>query len=115
METEKLFEKMIEFAENGKGRRLLNSLSSKGIDLVWTELDTVLKTYRDVGLPKEVEMLKKMRGILTDDQYNMLADAVRENCCYEKYDAFAASLRNLLRSGMTMNPARMNDPENEKG
>jgi hypothetical protein len=38
-------------------------------------------------------------------------EKVRVNCCPEKYDAFAVSLRNLLTSGMKMNPARNNTDE----
>ncbi len=70
------------------------------------ELDKVLRVYCKIGLPKEVEILKRRRGILGDEQYNALAEEVRSNCCSEKYDDFSVSLRNLLSSGMKMNPAK---------
>lgn len=104
-----MFEKLIEFAENGKGRRLLNALNKRDIVLEPAELDAVLKTYRTIGLSKEVETLKKRRGILKDDQYNALAETVRRHCCSERYDDFAISLRRLLSCGMKMNPTRQED------
>ncbi len=108
MENENLLEKLIAFAESGKGRRLLNALNKKENVLTSIELDDVLRAYCEIGMPKEVEMLKKRRGILGDDQYNALAEAVRNNCCYEKYDDFVVSLRDLLSSGMKMNPTKTN-------
>ena len=106
MENRDLIEKVTGFAENGKGRRLLNTLNKRDNVLTSFELDDVLRAYCEIGLPKEVEILKKRRGILSDDQYNTLAEEVRGNCCSEKYDGFAVSLRNLLSSGMKMNPAK---------
>ena len=106
MENRNLLEKIIEFAESGKGRRLLNTLNKRDNVLTSFELDEVLRAYCEIGLPKEVEMLKKRRGILGDDQYNALAYKVRGNCCSERYDDFAVSLRNLLSSGMRMNPTK---------
>ena len=103
-----MFEKIMEFAENGRGRRLLNTLNKRDIVLTSFELDAVLKAYCEIGLPREVEMLKQRRGILGDDEYNVLAEAVRNNCCAERYDDFAASLGNLLHSGMHMNPTKTN-------
>ncbi len=103
-----MFEKAIGFAENGKGRRLLNTLNKKDNALTLIELGEVLKVYCEKGLPKEVEMLKQRRGILRDDQYNALAQKVRSNCCSERYDDFAVSLGDLLRSGMRMNPTKTN-------
>ncbi|MBU0465800.1 MAG: hypothetical protein KKE12_19770 [Proteobacteria bacterium] len=103
-----MFEKVIEFAEKGKGRRLLNTLNKRDNVLTYFELDEVLRAYCEIGLPKEVEMLKKRRGILGDDQYNALAEKVRGNCCSERYDDFAVSLGNLLSSGMRMNPTKTN-------
>lgn len=44
-----------------------------------------------------------------DDQYNALAEKVRNNCCPELYNDFLISLRDLLSSGMKMNPAKMNN------
>ena len=109
MENGNLFKKVITFAESGKGRRLLNALNKKEFVLTPSELEEVLKVYCEIGLPKEVESLKKRRGILDDDQYNALAEKVRSNCCPGRYDDFLLSLRDLLRCGMKMNPARMND------
>lgn len=103
--------KITGFAEKGKGRRLLNILNKADTVLTSIELDRVLKIYCETGLPKEVEILKKIRGILSDDQYNVLAKEVRENCCSEKYDAFAVSLRKLLTSGMRMNPTQADEEE----
>lgn len=103
-----MFEKILEFAEKGKGRRLLNTLNKKDNILTSLDLDKVLKVYRDIGLPKEVEILKTRRGILADNQYYALAQEVRDNCCSEKYDNFVASLRNLLSCGIKMNPTKMN-------
>ncbi len=107
MEKKNLFEKVMEFAEKGKGRRLLNTLNKRDSVLESFELDEVLKMYCEVGLQREVETLKSRRGILRDDQYNALAEEIRDNCCSQRYDAFAASLRNLLSSGMRMNPTKM--------
>ncbi len=101
-----MLEKALGFAEHGKGRRLLNTLNKKDNILTSFELDEVLRVYREIGLPREVEILKRRRGILKDDQYNALAEEVRSNCCSDKYDDFAVSLRNLLSSGMKMNPAK---------
>jgi len=108
MENKDLFEKMMGFAEDGKGRRMLNALNKRDTVLTLSELKDVLKAYCEIGLPKEVEVLKSIRGILSDDQYHALAEKVRANCCPEKYDEFAVSLRNLLTSGMKMNPAGNN-------
>ena len=103
-----MFEKAMGFAEKGKGRRLLNTLNRKDNALTLLELGEVLKVYCDIGLPKEVEILKQRRGILGDDQYNALAEKVRGNCCSDKYGDFAVSLAHLLRSGMRMNPTKTN-------
>ena len=107
MENRNLLEKAMEFAEKGKGRRLLNSLNKKDMGLTAFELDKVLMAYREIGLPKEVEMLKIRRGILRDDQYNALAEKVRDNCCCKRYNDFAVSLGNLLSCGISMNPTKM--------
>ncbi|WP_300457131.1 DUF2914 domain-containing protein [Desulfobacula sp.] len=109
-----MIEKLIAFAESGKGRRLLNTLNKRETVLTSSELDDVLRAYCDIGLPREVEMLKKRRGILDNDQYNALAEAVRRNCCSERYDDFIISLKILLSSGMKMNPAKMNIEENDQ-
>ncbi len=106
MENRDLIEKVMGFAESGKGRRMLNTLNKRDNILTSYELDEVLRVYCEIGLPKEVEILKKRRGILRDDQYNALAEEVRGNCCSERYDDFAVFLRNLLSSGMKMNPAK---------
>lgn len=106
MENEDLLEKLMEFAENGKGRRMLNTLSKKECVLTSFELDKVLRVYCEMGLPRELEILKKRRGILKDDRYNDLAQEVKSHCCSERYDDFASSLRNLLSSGMKMNPLK---------
>ena len=107
MAHENLIKKVITFAENGNGRRLLNTLNKEVHLLTPPVLNEILSVYCEIGLPREVEMLKKRRGILNDDQYNEMAEAVRKNCCFEKYDDFKASLRTLLTSGMQMNPAKM--------
>jgi hypothetical protein len=107
MENGNLIEKLIAFAESGKGRRLLNTLNKRETVLTSSQLNDVLRAYCEIGLPKEVEMLKKRRGILEDDQYNALAEVVRHNCCSERYDDFAISLKKLLSSGMKMNPTKM--------
>ena len=112
MENRELLDKLMEFAKNGKGRRMLNALNMKDNDLTPFQRNEVLKAYGEIGLMKEVGILKKMRGILRDDQYQSLAEDVRANCCSEKYDDFAVSLRNLLSCGMKMNPAR-NNPEEQ--
>ncbi|MFH2060929.1 MAG: hypothetical protein ABIJ59_18820 [Pseudomonadota bacterium] len=101
-----MLEKVMEFAENGKGRRLLNILNKRNIVLTSVELDEVLRVYCEIGLPLELEGLKARRGILGETQYNALAKKVRGNCCSEKYDDFAVSLRNLLSCGMRMNPTK---------
>jgi len=101
-----LIEKVMGFAESGKGRRMLNTLNKRDNILTSYELDEVLRVYCEIGLPKEVEILKRRRGILSDGQYNALAEKVRGNCCSERYDDFTVSLRNLLSSGMKMNPAK---------
>jgi hypothetical protein len=108
MENRDLLEKLMEFAEAGKGRRLLNTLNKKDTVLTPFELDQVLRAYCEIGLPREVEILKKRRGILRDDQYNALAEKVRGNCRSERYDDFAACLGNLLTCGMKMNPVKTN-------
>jgi hypothetical protein len=103
-----VFEKVMGFAKDGKGRRMLNALNRRDTVLTLSELKDVLKAYCETGLPREVEVLKSIRGILSEDQYHRLAEKVRANCCPEKYDEFAVSLRNLLTSGMKMNPAGNN-------
>ena len=102
-----MLEKLISFAENGNGRRLLNSLTKGGHILTPPMVNEILKTYCEIGLLKEVEALKKRRGILNDDQYNALAEKVRNNCCSERFDDFTSSLRALLTCGIKMNPAKM--------
>ena len=89
---------------------MLNALNKKDCILTPAQLDRILKTYCDIGLQIEVDMLKKRRGILRDDQYNDLAVAVRDHGGAGNFAGFSASLRNLISSGMKMNPARM-DPE----
>ncbi len=102
-----MFEKLKGFAKKGNGRRFLNTLNKKETILTPIELDELLSVYRDIGLPIEVEALKKRRGILRDDQYDTLAQAVKVNCSAENYHDFSVCLRHLLKSGMTMNPTRM--------
>ncbi len=102
-----MLEKLISFAKKGNGRRLLNSLNKNTHDLTYAMLNEILKSYCEVGLQKEVEVLKQRRGILSDDQYDALAREVKRNCCYENYDDFKASLRRLLTSGIKMNPTKM--------
>jgi|GEM_PF-730033 len=106
-----MFEKVMAFAEKGNGRRLLNTLNKKNHGLTSAQLDEVLQIYRDIGLLKEVQSLKTRRGILDDARYNALAQAVRTNCCAQRYDDFSESLRHLLRSGMTMNPTKMEEDQ----
>ncbi len=62
-----LFEKLKKFAQKGNGRRLLNTLNKKETILTPIELEELLSVYRDIGLPIEVEALKKRRSILKDD------------------------------------------------
>ena len=104
-----MVEKLLAFAQDGKGRRMLNTLNKKDTVLTDDKLDEVLKIYRDIGLPKEVEMMKKRRGILNDNQYNALAQAVKRHCSADNFDAFAVALRDLLSCGIKMNPTKM-DP-----
>ena len=106
MKNVDLIEKVMGFAEGGKGRRLLNTLNKRDNALTSIELDQVLRVYCEIGLPKEVQMLKRRRGILRDDQYNALAKKVKDNCCAVGYNDFAVSLRTLLSSGMRMNPTK---------
>lgn len=108
MENRDLLEKLLGFAEAGKGRRLLNTLNKRDTVLTSFELDQVLRVYREIGLPKEVEILKQRRGILRDDQYNALAEKIKGTCRSGRYDDFAVSLANLLTCGMKMNPAKTN-------
>ncbi len=107
MENMDLLNKAIGLAEQGKGRRLLNLLNKRDSILTPLELDKVLNVYREIGLPKEVEMLKQRRGILTDYQYDTLAEKVRSSCFSQQYDNFSASLRTLLSCGIKMNPTKM--------
>lgn len=102
-----MFEKAITFARKGNGRRLLNTLNKRGDLLTASMLDEILRTYCEIGLPKEVEALIKRRGLLDEEQYNAMAEEVKHNCSHEKYDAFEASLKHMLASGMKMNPAKM--------
>ncbi len=106
-----MLKKVMAFAENGNGRRLLNTLNKKNHGLTSAQLDTVLQAYRDNGLDKEVESLKTRRGILDDARYNAMAECVRTNCCAQKYEDFSDALRHLLRSGMTMNPTKMDEDQ----
>jgi hypothetical protein len=107
MENVDLIKKAIYLAESGKGRRLLNFLNKRDTVLTSLEMDKVLEVYREIGLPREVEMLKQRRGILRDDQYDALAKKVRETCSSVMYDDFEASLRTLLSCGIKMNPTKM--------
>ena len=107
MEKKDLFDKAMDFAKNGNGRRLINTLNKKNMALTFSELDEILKIYCEIGLPRELETLKKRRGILREDQYNALAEKVKSNCCSQKFDAFVLALGTLLTSGMTMNPTKM--------
>lgn len=104
-----MFDKVMAFAKKGNGRRLLNTLNKKNHGLTPVQLDEVLQVYRDIGLNKEVASLKTRRGILDDVRYNAMAQAVRTNCCAQRYEEFSHSLRHLLRSGMTMNPTKMEE------
>ncbi len=101
-----MFDKAVEFARNGKGRRLLNTLHRKDCVLTRSELEEILKIYQETGLPKEVETLKKRRGLLAEVQYDMLAQKVLNCCSAEHFENFSDSLRKLLSSGMTMNPLK---------
>ncbi len=106
-----MFEKVMAFAENGNGRRLLNTLNKKNNGLTRAQLNEVLQVYGHSGLCKEVQSLKTRRGILDDARYNAMAKAVRANCCAERYEDFSDALRSLLRSGMTMNPTKMDEDQ----
>lgn len=109
MEDGNLFDKLMAFAAKGNGRRLLNTLNKKETVLSPAQLDEILKLYCDIGLPRQVELLKKQRGILGDKKYNALAKEVRRNNSSENYGAFRVSLRNLLTCGIKMNPTKMED------
>jgi hypothetical protein len=109
MEKKDLLDRAMGFAKKGNGRRLLNTLNKKDIALTVSELDEILKTYCEIGLPGQLETLKKRRGILRGDQYNILAEKVKSSCCSQKFDDFALALGTLLSSGMTMNPTKMDD------
>lgn len=106
-EENTIIDKAMELARNGKGRRLLNTLTKKSVKLPRTELDAILTAYRDMGLPKEVESLKTRRGILTDKAYDNLAGKVKENCSTDRFDQFATALRDLISCGIKMNPTKM--------
>jgi len=97
------------FAREGKGRRLLNTLNRKTAILSEPELDKIINTYCDLGLPKEVEILLSRRGILDQKGYEFLADKVRDHASAHTWDGFSKALRKLLSSGQTMNPARPQD------
>lgn len=106
-----VFEKMMAFAETGKGRRLINTLKKKDVRLSPAQLTEILEIYRDTGLPVEVMGLKSRRGILSEKQYDHLAEKVRINCCLERYEMFLIALKDLLNSGMKMNPTKMEADE----
>ncbi len=107
-----MFKKILALAQTGKGRRMLNALNKPDCDLPPAELEKILQFYCRIGLPLEVEALKKRRGILTDAQYDAMADDVRKNASTDRYEDFLSALRTLLRSGMTMNPTKMQMEEN---
>ena len=102
---------MLAFAENGKGRRLINTLKKKDTRLSPAQLTEILEIYRDTGLSIEVSGLKSRRGILSEAQYDILAEKVKINCCTEKYEMFLIALKDLLNSGMKMNPTQMEADE----
>jgi hypothetical protein len=104
MNKNDLFKKLIDLAEDGKGRRMLNVLNKKDNTLTSAALEEILKVYCNIGLPKEINRLKIIRGILTDDQYHTLAEDVKNNCSSQKFKKFALSLRRLLSSDIKMNP-----------
>jgi len=109
MKNENLIEKLVGFAQTGKGRRLLNTLNKRQTGLAPGDLDRILTTYCGQGLPLEVGMLKKHRGIIKDEQYDALAEKVKNHANSEKLDDFIISLKDLLSSGMKMNPAKMEE------
>ena len=74
-------------------------------------VDTLLAKYGNTGLPRQVELLKKQRGIISNDQYDTMARAVEQNCSHEYLDQFKISLRRLLTCGIPMNPAKMEENE----
>jgi hypothetical protein len=104
MNKNALFNKLIDLAEDGKGRRMLNILNKKDNALTSAALEEVLNVYCNIGLPKEIDRLKMKRGILSDDQYDTLAEDVKNNCSFQKFKKFALSLRRLLSSDIKMNP-----------
>ncbi len=104
MDKNDLFIKLLDLAEEGKGRRMLNVLNMRDSILTSAALEEVLKVYCNIGLLKEINRLKIKRGILTDDQYHTLAEDVRNNCSSQKFSKFALSLRRLLSSDLKMNP-----------
>ncbi len=106
-ENNRVFEKIMALAKAGKGRRMLNALNKAECVLTPAQLEKVLETYCREGLPVEVDMLKKRRGILTEQQYDAMAEEVRLNASLNQYQNFLTALRTLLQSGMTMNPTKM--------
>ena len=107
-----MIDKLMEFASTGNGRRLLNTLKKREVRLTQAELETVLDTYRTTGIQTETARLKK-RGLQSADRYDALADAVRKSCCAERYEEFLVSLKDLLASGIKMNPAKMEEGEEQ--
>ena len=69
-----------------------------------------MKTYRETGLEKETARLKK-RGLQSDSRYDALAETVRQECCPDRYEDFLVSLKDLLASGIKMNPAKMEEED----
>ena len=102
-----MFEKALEFAESGRGRRLLNILKKKEHSLSHSQMEKILTAYKNTGLEIEVESLKKRRGIIECTKYDDLADKVNECCTIESIDEFMTCLKDLLSSGIKMNPAKM--------
>lgn len=106
-----MFEKTLGFARDGKGRRLYNALSKKNVELTPAQIEQVLAVYKSQGIAAEVASLKKRRGILTDAQYDAMARKVADHCCAKTLDDFLACLKDLLSSGMKMNPTKMEDED----
>lgn len=98
-------------AEAGKGRRLLNALGKKEMALTDAQLDAVLIVFRETGLPKQVASLKSNRGILTEKQYDDLAQKVEINCRADMVEALMPCLKDLISCGIKMNPTKMEDEE----
>lgn len=106
MEENRFYQKVMDHAQCGRGRRLHNCLNKKENNLSADELDRVIQTYCDAGLSIELNQLKKRRGILSDSQYNRLKENVIRYASAETFLEFMSSLKDLVTCGIKMNPLK---------